>query len=122
MDTTFPSAATNSSSCSRSSGVMCAFTWAVRFGRVMNKKPRYVGAKPQATRGGGGKASLWVRGSCGPRCKPLTGTFDALVNVWVDASQFVFPALGDILAPLANRRAGYAELVADNLHRTEDGY
>jgi hypothetical protein len=38
MDTTFPSAATNSSSCSRSSGVMCALTCAVLFGRVIERK------------------------------------------------------------------------------------
>lgn len=31
METTFPSSATKSSNCSLKAGVMCAFTWAVRF-------------------------------------------------------------------------------------------
>jgi hypothetical protein len=35
METTLPSCATKSSNCSRSSGVMCALTWAVLFERVM---------------------------------------------------------------------------------------
>jgi hypothetical protein len=38
MEITWPSSATNNSSCSRSSGVMCALTCAVRFGLAMSKK------------------------------------------------------------------------------------
>src|SRR5688572_22393602 len=44
MDTMLPCSATNNSSCSRSVGVMCAFTCAVRFSRLMVFGKRNPGA------------------------------------------------------------------------------
>jgi hypothetical protein len=47
MEMTWPSSATNNSSCSLSSGVMCALTCAVLLGRGMGQKEEAPGPKAE---------------------------------------------------------------------------
>src|SRR5688500_14303625 len=69
METTLLSR-TNSSNCSRRDCGMCAFTWAVRFSRLMKKKP----PRPEGPRGGVQQGfEEEVGGPCWlKRCYPLS--------------------------------------------------
>ena len=63
MDKTLLLSLRSSSSCARIEGVIRERTISDLFSRFIKKLPRLgtsAGAKPQATRGGGGKASLWI--------------------------------------------------------------